>query len=70
MATHIALLTVFDVFMVPVAHHHRFRMPARETGAKPKAPPAARTTFRDTNSRDNPRSMLREARSVRVLRRP
>jgi hypothetical protein len=27
------------VFMVSVAHHHRVRVPARATGAKPKNPP-------------------------------
>jgi len=48
MAIHIALLTVLArcaphtelfVFMVPVARHHRARVPARATGAKPKVPP-------------------------------
>ena len=66
-----APLKEFPVFMAPVAHHKRAREPARATGAKPKdLPNTARTTFRATHARDNPRSMLCEKRSVRVLRQP
>jgi hypothetical protein len=36
---HAAPHTEFLVFVVPVAHHSRVRVPARATGAKPKDPP-------------------------------
>jgi hypothetical protein len=51
MVIHIALSAVFDI-------NRRVRVSARATKTKPKDPPAARTTYRATHARDNPRSML------------